>query len=77
MLNHFVNFLFGCTHKRTTFPLSKSSGLRKQAASTYVVCLDCGKEFPYSWEEMRILPERAKAASAGVTEQVRSFSASK
>ena len=21
---------------------------------TYVVCLECGKEFPYNWSEMRI-----------------------
>ena len=21
---------------------------------TYVVCLDCGKEFDYNWKEMRI-----------------------
>jgi len=22
--------------------------------ATYVVCLDCGKEFDYDWQEMRI-----------------------
>lgn len=76
MLNSFVNFLFGCTHKRTTFPISTRASLRKPA-STYVVCLDCGKELAYSWEEMRILPEKPELAHAPVPEQARSFSASK
>jgi hypothetical protein len=26
-------------------------GLR---SATYIVCLDCGKEFDYNWKEMRI-----------------------
>jgi hypothetical protein len=28
-----------------------------QITGTYVVCLDCGREFPYDWREMRILAE--------------------
>lgn len=76
MFNSFLNLLLGCTHRRTTFPISTRASRRKPA-STYIVCLDCGKELPYSWEEMRILPERAEAAPAAVAEQVRSFSATK
>ncbi len=49
----------------------------RKPASTYVVCLDCGKELAYSWEEMRILPEKVELAPTPVTEQARSFSASK
>jgi hypothetical protein len=33
-------------------------GRRSPAAcvtGTYVVCLDCGKEFPYDWSQMRIV----------------------
>lgn len=53
------DFLFGCHHKRTTFPRStktgvRTSGMMRQAAN-YVVCLDCGKEFSYDWQQMRIL----------------------
>ena len=59
MLNKLVNILWGCSHSRTTFPLtplraaavSQTSGQRHD---TYVVCLDCGKEFGYDWAEMRI-----------------------
>lgn len=76
MFTNFVNFLFGCTHKRTTFPISTQASRRKPAA-TYVACLDCGKELAYSWEEMRILPERYEVAPPPVGEQVRSFSATK
>jgi hypothetical protein len=39
---------FGCGHSKTTFPLTPSPG-----AETYVACLECGKELPYDWENMR------------------------
>jgi len=53
MLNTLLNALLGCSHRRTTFPITpgRRSGLRH---GTYVVCLDCGKEFGYNWNEMRI-----------------------
>lgn len=40
--------LFGCAHKRTTFPLTP------KGKPTYIVCLDCACEMPYDWESMRI-----------------------
>jgi hypothetical protein len=51
-----LNALFGCSHRKTTFPLTPR---RKPActggpAETYVVCLNCGKEFAYDWQTMRI-----------------------
>ncbi len=57
MFQSFFNALFGCSHQRTTFPLTP--GRRTQAPSatrlgTYVVCLDCGKEFAYDWSSMRV-----------------------
>ena len=56
MLGSLLNSLFGCSHQRTTFPLTPS---RKMASTahrhgTYVVCLDCGQEFRYDWKEMRV-----------------------
>jgi len=51
-----IDALFGCSHRRTSFPLtlrrqiSRYTGVRE----TYVVCLDCGAEFAYDWEHMRI-----------------------
>jgi len=60
--------IFGiCTHQRITFPLTT-----KRSRRPYVACLDCGREFAYSWTEMRIGPEiRAEAESRrGVTVEV-------
>ena len=53
------NLLFGCKHRRTTFPMTpvrkKAAGWRDETlAETYVVCLDCGKQFVYDWENMRL-----------------------
>ena len=58
MLNSILNVVFGCSHERTTFPITPnrnsssfmSDSLRNR---TYVVCLDCGKEFEYNWKDMR------------------------
>ncbi len=51
--------IFGCPHKHLTFPITVRGKLRRtEAASvtgTYVVCLECGKEFPYDWREMKMV----------------------
>jgi hypothetical protein len=39
-------FAFGCHHNK----LSSVVTIKKR---TYQVCLECGQEFPYSWELMR------------------------
>jgi len=57
MLNSLFSSIFGCTHNRTTFPLTPSRRSKMADSSrngTYIVCLDCGKEFDYNWKEMRI-----------------------
>lgn len=48
--------LFGCTHKRMSFPLTRKPGGAAQTG-TYIVCLDCGREFAYDWKRMRVLGE--------------------
>ena len=66
MLQSLINTFFGCTHQRTTFPLTPArKGVYAAPGATrngtYVVCLDCGKEFAYDWNEMRVgvtLPNR-------------------
>ena len=59
MLDKLFDALFGCGHQRYGFPITVRAGKRRnQAASltgTYVVCLDCGREMPYDWEEMRVI----------------------
>jgi hypothetical protein len=75
MLISLFNSLFGCSHKRTTFPITptRKSALPASPArmGTYVACLDCGKEFRYNWKEMRIgepVTARVPATAATTTE---------
>ena len=52
------DLLFGCSHQRCSFPITVKKIQSNQAASvtgTYIVCLDCGREFPYDWEEMKMI----------------------
>jgi len=62
MTSNFMDLLFGCWHKSLSFPISSKRGAHRSAAAsltgTYVVCLDCGREFPYDWQEMRIIEEQ-------------------
>jgi hypothetical protein len=57
-----LDALFGCWHKRKSFPITSKRGQHRSTAAgqtgTYVVCLDCGKEFAYDWQEMRIRKAR-------------------
>ena len=59
MFSRVLDVLFGCTHSHYSFPITVKKGARSRAAfptGTYVVCLDCGKEMPYDWKQMKIVP---------------------
>jgi hypothetical protein len=64
MMSRLVDMLFGCLHSRYSFPVTlRGAARRSQAAAltgTYVVCLECGKEFPYDWQEMRVIHSPAE-----------------
>ncbi len=54
------DLVFGCWHKRCSFPITvrgkqRGSTSTASATGTYVVCLDCGREFPYDWSQMKML----------------------
>ncbi len=78
MLEWLRNFLlllfdswFGCSHKRTTFPLTparRSASATSARLGTYVVCLECGREFRYNWKEMRIGEAVAARVNTATTE---------
>jgi hypothetical protein len=59
-----IELVFGCHHARYSFPVTiRGKARRPQAGSltgTYVACLDCGKEFPYDWQEMKIITSQAE-----------------
>jgi len=49
--------VFGCSHKKTTFPIRRSGApahAPDAASVAYVVCLECGAEFDYNWQTMKI-----------------------
>jgi hypothetical protein len=46
--------LFHCQHKRISGPITLSTKPGVPQADTYVVCLDCGDQFSYDWNRMRI-----------------------
>jgi hypothetical protein len=62
------DMLFGCWHKRVSFPITRKVAPQRpqesQCSGTYIVCLDCGKEFAYDWKQMRVLSPREQRASA-------------
>lgn len=46
--NFFYAIFFGCSHGHLTRPFTLET-------HSYKVCLDCGRQFPYSVEEMRTI----------------------
>ncbi len=63
-----LDFVFGCSHKRCSFPMTVRGARRRTPAAaltgTYVVCLDCGKEFPYDWKTMKVVRNTEMQPSA-------------
>jgi hypothetical protein len=59
MIEKLIDAVFGCRHARYSFPVTVRRATRRpQAAAltgTYVVCLDCGKEFAYDWQQMQVI----------------------
>ena len=54
-----LDVFFGCRHSHYSFPITVRSGSRRNSAAaltgTYVACLDCGKDLPYDWQEMKVI----------------------
>lgn len=58
MIANVMDMLFGCWHTNYSFPITAKKGQQKEAArltGTYVVCLECGKEFAYDWKTMKVV----------------------
>jgi hypothetical protein len=64
MMARLFDAVFGCRHARYSFPVTiRGKGRRPQAGAltgTYVACLDCGREFPYDWQEMKVITSPAE-----------------
>ncbi len=73
MISNLIDSLFGCSHKRITFPITIKQGHahKHEATGTYVVCLDCGGEFAYDWKEMKVLGRRDSYVVATTTPAIK------
>jgi hypothetical protein len=67
MLSKLMDAMFGCGHARYSFPITVRAGSPRtqtgQRVGTYVACLDCGKEFRYDWQEMKIVESPMREAA--------------
>ena len=54
LIDTLLNLLFRCPHRRLTRPVTPVSKAGVPHGETYVVCLDCGKQFSYDLKEMQI-----------------------
>ena len=59
MISNLFDVLFGCWHLHYSFPITMRASSRRIYAAvptgTYVVCLECGKELRYDWNEMKVV----------------------
>ena len=54
MIDTMLNLLFRCSHRRLTRPVTPAGKPGAPHGDTYVVCLDCGKQFSYDLKEMKV-----------------------
>jgi DNA-directed RNA polymerase subunit RPC12/RpoP len=54
LIDTLLNLVFRCAHRRLTRPVTPVTKGETTHAGTYVVCLDCGKQFSYDPKEMRL-----------------------
>ena len=66
MIDTVLNLLFRCSHPRLTRPVTPVSKAGVPHGQTYVVCLECGKQFAYDLDEMRIGRPLPPSDSSGV-----------
>ena len=61
MFGKLIESVFGCRHGRYSFPITvRHSSIQTEVPAaahtgTYVACLECGKELPYDWRQMKVL----------------------
>jgi len=64
MMARLIDAIFGCRHSRYSFPVTLRGKARRPKAGaltgTYVACLDCGREFPYDWQEMKVITSQSE-----------------
>jgi hypothetical protein len=73
-MSRLLDTFFGCAHRRYTFPITIRPGQQRVKAAeltgTYVVCLDCAREFGYDWDEMKVIFTPRKEQAAKVSREI-------
>ena len=54
MIDSVLNLLFRCPHNRMTRPMTPVSKAGEPHKQSYVVCLECGRQFEYDLKAMRV-----------------------
>jgi hypothetical protein len=62
MLDLLMNLVLGCRHPRMTRPITLVHKPGTGSA-TYVVCLDCGKHFPYDLVKMKVVRQTVRPSA--------------
>ncbi len=66
MIDTLLNLLFRCSHRRLTRPVAPITKPGQPHSQSYVVCLDCGKQFEYDLSQMRMGKAIDRSHEAGV-----------
>jgi hypothetical protein len=70
-----ADWLYGCSHDRTTFPITLRSD-PGSPAETYIVCLQCGRHLDYNWTAMHLTTRADRAREQGLA-PLRAFGGTK
>ena len=54
VIDTLLNLLFRCSHRRLTRPVAPVTKAGQPHSQSYVVCLDCGKQFEYDLKTMHM-----------------------
>jgi hypothetical protein len=66
MIDSILNLLFRCSHSRLTRPMTPVLKTGRPHGDTYIVCLDCGKQFEYDLKTMQMGKAIDHSHDAGV-----------
>ena len=66
MIDSLLNLLFRCSHRRLTRPVAPVTKAGQPRSESYVVCLDCGKQFQYDLNTMTMGKAIERSHDGGV-----------
>ena len=66
MIDNLLNLLFRCSHRRLTRPVAPITKPGQPHSQSYMVCLDCGKQFEYDVSQMKMGKAIDRSQEGGV-----------